>query len=68
MINRTSDTLEDELDTIRLRLYEEVKNMTAEERIVHLRARAEPIMKQYNMKWATLKPIIPYVRKRVGEQ
>ena len=27
-----------------------------------------PLLFEYNLKWATLKPIIPYVRKRVGEE
>ncbi|MBR1672145.1 MAG: hypothetical protein IJ702_04400 [Fretibacterium sp.] len=67
MIDRMTDTLEDELDAIRLRLYEEVKMMTPEERIVHLRTKAEPIMKQYNLKWATLKPVKPRRRERAAD-
>ena len=67
MIDRTSQTLEDELDAIRLQIYEEVKDMTAEEHIAYSLAQAKPIMKQYNLKWATLKPVKPYRRERVAE-
>lgn len=45
---------EDELNAIRLQIYEEVKDMTPEEFVAYSIAQAEPIMKQYNMKRATL--------------
>ena len=45
---------EDELNAIRLQIYEEVKDMAPEEFVAYSIAKAEPIMKQYNMKWATL--------------
>ena len=45
---------EDELNAIRLQIYEEVKDVTPEEFVAYSIAKAEPIMKQYNMKWATL--------------
>lgn len=68
MIERATDDFEDELDAIRLQIYEEIKDMTPEERVAYFRAEAEPVMKEFNMKWATLQPIVPYVRKRVGEE
>ena len=67
MIDRTSDTLEDELDAIRLQIYEEIKDMTPEEHVAYFRARTDPIIKQYNMKISTLKPVKPYRRERVAE-
>jgi hypothetical protein len=45
---KSPDTFEAELRTIRQELYEETKNMTSEERVAHLRAQTEPIMKKYN--------------------
>ena len=70
MTERTEDTLdfEDELDAIRLQIYEEIKDMTPEEHVAYFRTEAEPVMKEFNMKWATLQPVIPYVRKRIGEE
>ena len=57
MINaRTSGELEDELDAIRLRLYEEIKDMTPEEEAAYINAQTAPIIKQYNMKIAALTP------------
>ena len=63
MNNRTFDVLEDELDTIRLRIYERIKGMTPEEEIEYFRARNEPVMRQFNMKMSTLKPVRPIKRE-----
>ena len=60
MSNNTATTWEDELEAIREQLYEETKDMTPEEWASYSNAQAEPIMKQYNLKWATLKPVEPY--------
>ena len=68
MSDGTWDNWEEELETIRDRLSEKVKDMTPEEWAAYSNARAEPLMKEFNMKWATLQPIIPYVRRRVGEE
>ena len=59
------DDFEDELDAIRLKLYEEVKGMTIEERLAHLHATVEPVMKERGWKYATLTPVIPYKRERM---
>ena len=67
MSNATWDNWEDELEAIREQLYEETKHMTPEEWSAYLHAQAEPIMKQHNLKWATLKPVKPMWRERVAE-
>ena len=65
MTEKKYDMFEEELDAIRLRLYEEVKDMTPEEWIAYSIARAEPIMKEFNMKWASLRPVRPMKRERL---
>ncbi len=59
------DTFEDELDAIRLRLYEEIKHMTTEEKLAHLEAKTEPVMKEFNIKTSALKPVKPKRRALV---
>ncbi len=44
----------EELEATRERLYEKVKDMTPEEWVAYLHTRADPVMKRYNLKWATL--------------
>ena len=65
---RTSDELEDELDAIRLRLYEEIRDMTPEEEAAYINAQAAPIIKKYNMQIATLKPVQPKRRALVSSE
>ncbi len=64
MNSKMTDDFEDELDAIRLQIYEEVKDMTPEEFVAYSIAQAEPIMKQYNMKRATLESL-PFFERRV---
>ena len=64
MNNAITDDFEDELDAIRLQIYEEVKDMTPEEFVEYSIAQAEPIMKQYNMKWAALESLPSFKRAR----
>ncbi|GHS96013.1 hypothetical protein AGMMS50276_13680 [Synergistales bacterium] len=45
------------LDEVRVKLYEETKDMTSAEQVAHINARTEPIEKKYNIKTATL-PIV----------
>ena len=59
MIDRIYDTFEDELDAIRLRLYEEIEGMTIEEQLAHLEAKTDPIMRAYGIKTSTLEPVQP---------
>jgi hypothetical protein len=43
------DTFEDELDAIRLKLYEETKNMSSEEQIAYLHECTAPFLKKYGI-------------------
>ena len=62
MNNAITNDFEDELDAIRLQIYEEVKDMTPEEFVAYSIAQAEPVMKQYNMKRATLESLPSFKR------
>jgi hypothetical protein len=44
------DTFEDELDAIRLEIYEEIKDMTYEERAAYIKAEIAPIHEKYNIR------------------
>jgi hypothetical protein len=43
------DTFEDELDAIRLTIYEEIKDMTPEEEAAYWKAQTASIYEQYNI-------------------
>ncbi|GHT02269.1 hypothetical protein AGMMS50276_32090 [Synergistales bacterium] len=43
-------TFEEELDAIRLAIYEEIKDMTPEEEVAYLKAQVAPIYEQYNIR------------------
>ena len=58
-------SFEDWLNDVRLKLYEETKNMTTEEHLAWLRAETEPIMKKYGIKRSTLTPVRPMKRERL---
>ena len=42
-------TFEDELDAIRLAIYEEIKDMTIKEQVAYFNSQAEPIIKEFGM-------------------
>ena len=65
MTEKKFDTFEEELEAIRLAIYEETKDMTTEEWIAYSIAQAEPVMKEFNIKWATLRPVKPMRRERL---
>ena len=65
MNNRTSNPIEDELDVIRLKIYERIKDMTPEEEVAYFRAQNEPIIRQFNLKMSPLKPMEPRKRAKV---
>ena len=58
---------EDELDTIRLALYEKTKNMTPEEEAAFIIADTEPVIKEFNIKMSPLRPLKPMRRERIAE-
>ena len=65
MIKRTYDELEEELNAIRLSLYEEVKGMTPDEELSYLHAKTEPIIQKYGLERSTLQPVRPVKRERI---
>ena len=46
------NSFEEELDAIRIALYEKTKDMTPEEEIAYLRAQTDPIHEQYGIRRA----------------
>ena len=52
------------LDEVRTQLYEETKHMTSQEMSEYIYAQAQPVMKEFNLKYSTLTPVIPHKRER----
>ena len=44
------NTFEDELDEIRVKIYEQTKDMTIDERVVYLKSLAAPVLEEYGLK------------------
>ena len=44
------NTFEDELDEIRVNIYEQTKDMTIDERVIYLKSLAAPVLKEYGLK------------------
>lgn len=59
----TWNTIE-ELEIMREQMYEEIKDLTIEERLARLKAETDPIIEQFHIKRSTLTPVIPYKRQR----
>ena len=66
MSKKAFETFEDELDAIRLSLYEEGKDMTPEEEIAYLKAQVEPLYQEFGIRTSDLKPVNPIKRKAVA--
>ena len=47
---RHKDTFQEELDEIRVKLYEEVKDMTPEEHVAYIKTLTAPILKEYGLR------------------
>ncbi|MDR0868464.1 MAG: hypothetical protein LBP75_08355 [Planctomycetota bacterium] len=47
-----ANPVEDEIDAIRDKIYENIKDMTPDERTAYFRRRTEPVIKQYHLKMA----------------
>ena len=60
------DTFEDELDAIRLSLYEETKGMTPEDHTAYVHAQVLPVLQEFNIRPGSLKPVTPRKRERVA--
>ena len=52
-------TFEEELEAIRDALYEKTKHMTTEEHVAYIKAKAEKVMQEFNIKRSDLKPAKP---------
>ena len=48
------NSFEEELDAIRLAIYEEIKDMTPEEEVAYFNTQAEPIIKEYGLQTVSL--------------
>ncbi|MDR0548243.1 MAG: hypothetical protein LBI10_02350 [Deltaproteobacteria bacterium] len=46
----SKNTIEDELDAIRIELYEETKNMTISERLEYYHKQVEPVYQEFGIK------------------
>ena len=46
---KRANTFEEELDEIRVNLYEETKNMTIEEHVAYIKSRVAPVLKEYGL-------------------
>ena len=44
------DTFEDELDEIRVKIYEQIQDMTIDERVAYLKSLAAPVLKEYGLR------------------
>jgi hypothetical protein len=47
---KCANTFEDELNEIRIKLYEETKDMTIDERVRYLKSLAAPVLKEYGLR------------------
>lgn len=57
------ETFEDELDAIRLKIYEDIKGMTPEEHCEYFRRKTASAIKEFNIKTNPLKPCRPVKRE-----
>ena len=63
MSDERFDPIEEEIHAIRLKIYEEIKDMTPEEEAHYFISRTDPIIKQFNLKLSDLKPVKPIKRE-----
>ena len=66
MNEKVYDDFEDELDAIRISLYNEVKDMTTDDMMAYLHEQTAPIIKKLGLEYSTLKPVQPRKRERVA--
>jgi hypothetical protein len=50
---KSKDTIVDEVQEIRARLYNEVKNLSVDERVKFINGRAEKVAKEYGIKFSS---------------
>ena len=66
MTEKIYNDFEDELDAIRLSLYEETKGMTPREEVAYLNAKTKPVIQRYNFIMSNLKPVTPRKRQAIA--
>ena len=66
MSEKVYGNFEDELDAIRLSLYDEVKDMNTNDMIAYLQKQTAPIIKKLGLEYSTLKPVQPRKRERTA--
>ena len=66
MTERIYDNFEDELDAIRIGIYEEIKDMTPEERVNYFHEQTAPMIKELGLEYSTLQPVQPRKRERIA--
>ena len=66
MSEKIYGNFEDELDAIRLSLYDEVKDMNTNDMIAYLQKQTAPIIKKLGLEYSTLKPVQPRKRERTA--
>ena len=54
---KNPNTIEDELDAIRLKLYEQTKDMTTSERVAFFNNSAEQALKKYGIKTVQMESV-----------
>ena len=59
------NTFEDELDAIRLVIYEEIKDMTPEEEVAYIKSISAPVLKEYGLNTMNLINIDEQAKKEV---
>ena len=47
---KRTDTFKEELDEIRVKLYEEIKDMTPEEHVAYIKTLTAPILQEYGLR------------------
>jgi len=53
---KTPNTIEDEIDRIRLKIYEETKDMTSAQRVENTRKKSEAFVKRMGYKFVVINP------------
>ncbi len=66
MSERAFNSFEDELDAIRLSIYEEIKDMTPEEEITYFHEQTAPVFEEFGIQRSSLNPVSPRKRERIA--
>ena len=64
-MSKVYEDFEDELDAIRVALYEEVKDLPEGEIMKWFHDQVAPTMKRLGLQYSTLRPVQPHKRERI---